>query len=435
MEFTGLVADKFCILLTYEDTLSNELKVPRQFCSKYSDSLHDEMELKLRNGYIQHVELDFVNCHMKGVLCFFKIFELKGGDLIMFEYFGHCKFNVYIIGTDCSEIRYPDIVNYLPGIVTLGDDGWRFVTACAGVDAIIDEIEPPPGFIERCGFALPERIIFVLSNGKSFVGRCNSETSRLSGLSSMFKTLVIEFLDAIRNLLFTALDSDDNEIVFPGTPLSIAMESSGLIEPKFIRFLTNAEINSDELKLPKDIVKKYCDRLKTCFFLKFRNGYEIPEQLNEEKRISMRSGGFKFVTFVKEDNPLSDDFEAPASFKRAIPLVPGYQNFLFSNGKKIEGGYNRESGKFYSLRKFCQILVLSVLIWKKRDYINAYAGDRAWKLQVRTRRNQFVRCGILDGWIKFREDLGLAVGDVVVLKCTNDSLHHFSVKVIKNADA
>lgn len=74
------------------------------------------MELKLRNGYIQYVELDFVNCHMKGVLCFFKIFELKGGDLIMFEYFGHCKFNVYIIGTDCSEIRYPDIVNYLPGI-------------------------------------------------------------------------------------------------------------------------------------------------------------------------------------------------------------------------------------------------------------------------------------------------------------------------------
>lgn len=31
-------------------------------------------------------------------------------------------------------------------------------------------------------------------------------------------------------------------------------------------------------------MKKYCDRLKTCFFLKFRNGYEIPEQLNEEKR-------------------------------------------------------------------------------------------------------------------------------------------------------
>ena len=41
----------------------------------------------------------------------------------------------------------------------------------------------------------------------------------------MFKTLVIEFLDAIRNLLFTALDSDDNEIVFPGTPLSIGKNS------------------------------------------------------------------------------------------------------------------------------------------------------------------------------------------------------------------
>lgn len=91
-------------------------KVPRQFCSKYSDLLHSEMELKLRNGYVQSVELDLVNYVMKGVLGFFKNFELKGGEVIVFEYFGRSQFNVYIIGTDFSEIRYPDIVGCLPSI-------------------------------------------------------------------------------------------------------------------------------------------------------------------------------------------------------------------------------------------------------------------------------------------------------------------------------
>lgn len=81
------------------------------------------MELKLRNGYIQPVELDLVNCNMKGVSGFFKFFDLKGGELIMFEYFGRSKFNVYIIGTNLSEIRYPDIVDCSAGI---GECGFSF---------------------------------------------------------------------------------------------------------------------------------------------------------------------------------------------------------------------------------------------------------------------------------------------------------------------
>lgn len=77
---------------------------------------------------------------------------------------------------------------------------------------------------------MPERIIFVLRNGKSFVGSYTSETSCLSGISSLYKILGSEHLEVIRKLLFTfdgteyfsitAFDSDNNEIVFPGNPLS-----------------------------------------------------------------------------------------------------------------------------------------------------------------------------------------------------------------------
>ena len=38
----------------------------------------------------------------------------------------------------------------------------------------------------------------------------------------------------------------------------------------------------------------------------------------------------------------------------------------------------------------------------------------------------------MDGWIQFRDDMGLQAGDVIVLECTLASFHHFSVGVLKN---
>ena len=35
--------------------------------------------------------------------------------------------------------------------------------------------------------------------------------------------------------------------------------------------------------------------------------------------------------------------------------MKGYQNFFFSNGKSIEGGYDNETGKFHGLSKFSSI--------------------------------------------------------------------------------
>lgn len=73
--------------------------------------------------------------------------------------------------------------------------------------------------------------------------------------------------------------------------------------------------------------------------------------------------------------------------------------------------------------------------WKKRDYITVYSEDRAWKLQVRSRGGKSRRTTIHDGWIRFRDDLELVEGDVVVLECASNSLYHFAVRVIKIQDA
>ena len=39
-------------------------------------------------------------------------------------------------------------------------------------------------------------------------------------------------------------------------------------------------------------------------------------------------------------------------------MLMGYQNFFFSNGKRVEGGYHHDTKKFHGLSKFCSIVGL-----------------------------------------------------------------------------
>ncbi|KAL1822885.1 hypothetical protein ACET3Z_009663 [Daucus carota] len=56
-------------------------------------------------------------------------------------------------------------------------------------DTLSNELNPPVAFVERCGFALPMQIQYVLSNGKKFAGSYDSQLSRFTGFSLMFEIL------------------------------------------------------------------------------------------------------------------------------------------------------------------------------------------------------------------------------------------------------
>ena len=73
--------------------------------------------------------------------------------------------------------------------------------------------------------------------------------------------------------------------------------------------------------------------------------------------------------------------------------------------------------------------------WRQTDYINVYYGENAWKLQVRSWGCKCHRTTIKEGWMEFRDDMGLQVGDVLVLECDDYYVHHFAVRVIKNGSA
>ena len=62
-------------------------------------------------------------------------------------------------------------------------------------------------------------------------------------------------------------------------------------------------------------------------------------------------------------------------------MIRGYQNFLFSNGKKIEGGYHHNTGMFHGFKKFCLILGIEDF----RNYnlvLFTYEHDKTTKVSV-----------------------------------------------------
>ncbi|KAK1372387.1 hypothetical protein POM88_028580 [Heracleum sosnowskyi] len=66
--------------------------------------------------------------------------------------------------------------------------------------------------------------------------------------------------------------------------------------------------------------------------------------------------------------------------------------------------------------------------WGRRDHITVFDGSRSWKLQIRKRSN-CIRTTINDGWVNFRDDLGLKVGDIVKFETVDDDVYKFVFQV------
>ncbi|KAK1395837.1 TF-B3 domain-containing protein [Heracleum sosnowskyi] len=344
MDSSGLVCEKFVKFVTRSDTSKNEMRIPSDFCSKYGNQLPASFHVILRNGYRLPVDFDRRRGILKGFLWFFNHFDLKGGEMLLFEYYGRYDLNVYIIGTNCSEIEYPSIVHHLqtchPGRVTLGNGGWRFLFFVDPTVSLVDEIEPPTTFIERCGSTFPIWPRIGLNNGKVFRGTYSRQTGKISCLRTMCDVLGLADLKPFHMLLFTydgvgmvnvsVFDENLFEVVFPGSPTSI-----------------------DETSPTFDIASRFEITIQPCHMLKYCYGVDISTEYKD----------------------------------------------------------------------LCDM-------WARIDYINVYSGDSSWRLQVR-KRSDWKRTTINDGWVEFREDLGLNVGDICSFQCCTDSYSNFTVSVIK----
>ncbi|KAK1351601.1 hypothetical protein POM88_054173 [Heracleum sosnowskyi] len=297
MEACGLICEKFAKLLSPSDVSSDEMSIPPEFCFKYDDRMALAFNLILRTGYRLPVRFNPDKGTLDGLLPLYRDLGLNGGELLVLEYYGRFDMNLYVIGTNSSEIDYPHMVHDLqtckPLKVTLANGGWRFTIYVDLGAEFDDEIDLPQEFMDVSATGFPLWARMILSNGKVFIGT----------------------YDRDRQLV---------EIVFPGTPTS------------------NGE-------------RGY--------------GFEIP---------------------VHHSHMLK-----------------------FCHGVDISREY----------KDLCNV-------WGRRNYINVYSGESAWRLQVR-KRSDWKRTTIHDGWLEFRESLGLQVGATLVFHCAKESCYHFSVTVIK----
>ncbi|KAK1368761.1 TF-B3 domain-containing protein [Heracleum sosnowskyi] len=241
MDSCGLICEKFVKLISRKDIGMNEMTLPSDFCSKYINRLPGSFHLILRTGYRLPVFFNKGRLILNGVYCLFRDFGLKGGEMLLFEYFGREDINVYIIGINGSEVEYPHVIHHLqtchPRRVTVGNGGWRFALFVDATFGFHDDIEAPITFMERRGYDFTVSLRIVLSNGKVFWAKFTLETRKISCLRRMSEVLGVPDLKCFHMLLFTydgvsainvsAFDEHLYETVFPGSPLCNGVRASG----------------------------------------------------------------------------------------------------------------------------------------------------------------------------------------------------------------
>ena len=87
--------------------------MPSKILSKYGSRIQDCFLLKFRNGYEIPVVFHREEGVISGLSTLYEDFELEPGQMLVFEFDRSYHFNVYGIGTDFSEIEYPQVAHHL----------------------------------------------------------------------------------------------------------------------------------------------------------------------------------------------------------------------------------------------------------------------------------------------------------------------------------
>ncbi|KAF1001429.1 hypothetical protein AG4045_028131 [Apium graveolens] len=171
--------------------------------------------------------------------------------------------------------------------------------------------------------------------------------------------------------------------------------------------------------------------------------------------VSIFEGGWSFVRYLGWGGKVCDSVYVPYEFDDQVgALIPERVDFVVSSGYKFIGKYccSRNSLSHLTDLNGCtafEIVIqkfhllphehgVDILVefkelsnhWLKKDHISTYVGIRCWLLEIRRRRDKR-RCTINGGWLMFREDLHLDVGDTCTFQWRDDSIRNFNVVVQK----
>ncbi|KAK1372626.1 hypothetical protein POM88_028819 [Heracleum sosnowskyi] len=205
--------------------------------------------------------------------------------------------------------------------------------------------------------------------------------------------------------------------------------------------------------------------------------HELQER--EAREVLYPYDGWSFVNVHFPGRNPVDKVVPPFYFiDNIVAMVPNRVEYVLSDGQRIVGSYCHSECELTGLASLCHILrvpnlkSLNLLVfsyegggtfkiaifdksmleipvhvnvlkmgfskdfrnitdlWLTQDCFTAYSDKRCWRLEIKKSRD-WTRTEIHGGWIQFRDDMHLGIGDVCVFQLKNDTLHNFNVRVIK----
>ncbi|KAK1370933.1 hypothetical protein POM88_037025 [Heracleum sosnowskyi] len=184
---------------------------------------------------------------------------------------------------------------------------------------------------------------------------------------------------------------------------------SSTFVPQFVKYLTNDDCSSNEM----------------CFnvYIIGNHGSEInyPSIVEGSQNCNPEIGGWKFVQHVYSTKEIVDEVVPPMSFLSKFgSRMPARVKYVLHNGKKFNGYYLRNEQTLRGLGgEFGESLFppFEFVVDVQRFHMLNYSYG--------------VRTTIHDGWLPFRDDLGLNIGDQCIFKWKDTSYNHFIVEVVK----
>ncbi|KAL1815728.1 hypothetical protein ACET3Z_018302 [Daucus carota] len=311
-----------------------------------------------------------------------------------------------------------------------------------------DEIRVPQKFTNEHSKRLSENWILSLHNGYKIPVRYDSTKSTLVGVRELLvdfgvmggEVLVFEQVDK-GNFKLYIVGVDGCEMKYP--VIMHASQQTATVEVQS----ANGKLTFLKFDVPLSFAIEFATRMPSSVKYVLNNAAQIEGSYDEFKRT--------LGCLIKVRKVLG--LRTFTAFDCLLFKYDGRQNFKLSffDGRNVEILLDtvvmRSGNLCFSLRcpshfsvqvMPCHMMHYShgvdvstdffrlSVFWKKKDTITAYNGIESWKLEVRKRKFG-ERATINRGWIEFRDDLGLNVGDKCWFKWIDDSYHCFRVEVVR----
>ncbi|KAK1375385.1 hypothetical protein POM88_031578 [Heracleum sosnowskyi] len=333
----------------------------------------------------------------------------------------------------------------------------KFVTLLRDADCVCNELVVPHSFCVKHCAKIPLTVKRSMRNGYEMWLDFDKKKEKFIGLHFLYSYFCLKggqslFFEYAGGFVFkvSIFGFDGSEIEYPkvvhhlqtAKPRQVSLYDGGW---SFVSYVSLARKAADVVVVPQLFVDRVGDLVPDKLELVVSSGQQLVAHFKRKDcEISGLASLCNMLSFrylnqfhiLHFNYVLGNRFNVTA-FDDSMTETPIYPK-PYEHGETEMGNstaFEILVQPFHMLR-YCHGVDVSVDFrdvrdwWNKLDYITAYIGNRCWTLQVRKRAN-WKRTTIHDGWIEFRNDLDLAVGDVCAFHWRNDTVHNFDVCVLK----